>query len=229
MVRKFCDYILPELKDDEVLVSLIVARKKYCVKISRSEEMLDRKVFKDIDSDYIIRGLRKFCFVDNVYIDYNFGTFIPIEAMAVYIDLTPRSTVKAYYTFIDDMNKWQYQAVVSDSFDIALFKKIGTKLFSAIAKSVSRKMYILIDIDRPELLPQIVPKVEKYILWTTKTRGGFHLICDRDSSKVVFTEVKPSFPDGVEIFGKTIMTPIPGTLQGGVEVIGGPDLHTKYI
>ena len=229
LLEDFFRKVLVPLEKDEVYIALIVARKKYGA--SRSEEMLDKLVLKRSDPEYLVRKFQKFCNVENCYLDRNTGEPIPPESMAVYIDLTPRSAMKAYRDFINSVERWSSQLtnlLLNGNLDEAErvlknFRRLDTKLFSSLAKSPATSPYRIVDIDEKSsaLLKKVLGALKEHVVWVTETRGGYHVIVrnNRDTG-IIFHEVLRGL-DKVELqFGKRLMTPLPGTMQGGFMVNG---------
>ncbi|RLG16737.1 hypothetical protein DRN69_00185 [Candidatus Pacearchaeota archaeon] len=218
---RFCKTVVPELKKDEVLIAMIVARKKYG-EISRSEEILDKTILKESKPEYIIRKLRKLGYVEECYIDFNTGQTIPSKCIAMYIDLSPKSTIRAFNLFNKEINEWAYQAITSDKFDIKTFRKIDTKLFSALARSTSRQPYFIIDIDNKDkkTLNNTIELLKEHIVWISETRGGYHIITRKNNESGYIIHNNLNNKENIEIFSKQGQTPVPGSLQGGFLVRG---------
>ena len=158
--------IVPKLEDDEVLICILAARKKYAP-IAKSEEMLDKLILKTNDVDRAIGKLRKFGFVDRVYLEFNTMNWLPKEAMAMYIDLHPKSTIKAFSLFQQDIMKWIFDKINNPDFNSKTFRKLDTKLFSALARATSRRPYYLVDVDVKD------EKVLRYVLDLSKGQSVF--------------------------------------------------------
>ena len=222
LLEEWYDAVVPELQDDEVLIAILCARRKYSDKISRSEEMLDKCILKG-SKEANIRRLIKFLRVEEGdYVDFKTGEPIPLEAMVAYLDLYPKSCLKAVSTWNKTVLQWMSNAIVNPDFELRTFRKIDTKLFSSIAKSNSRKPARIVDIDDQNLDKYYgLPKPD----WITKTRGGYHLIYltptkekEREVSKELYEKSKDL--GLVEIQWHQCQTVIVGTLQGGVEIKG---------
>jgi len=214
LFKQFIKKMIPELERDEVIIGLLAARKKYAPEISRSAEIVDKIIVKRKED--VFRKFRRFMRVEKGdYIDFKTGNPIPVDAMVCYIDLNPRSSMRALNLFQKEMNDWVIEAALSE-FDLSHFRKLDTKVFSALARRVSRRMYFLVDIDdqNPERYLDMLPKP----LWITQTRGGFHLIypSHREIKAEIFNAVSEHDLE-VEVQRDT-QTPVPGSLQGGVEV-----------
>lgn len=225
--RKFIEKVLKPLKNDEVYMAVLNARKKYYPPISSSMEVVSRDIIRNNDTNKILRKLRRLSIVEGIYTDGN-GNIIPVEAFSLYILPEPRSMLKAYNEFIKVVNEWSYNNLVRDEKDLELYRKLDLKLFSSIHKSKSKSNYFILDIDKKdeELLTKILNHMKQFnidnesIRWISKTHGGYHIILDRNEFTGRFIEyVQKSYTyqlgkDVVEL-RKEMMTPTPGLLQGG--------------
>ena len=233
--KRFVEKVLQPLKNDEVYITVLTARKKYCPTISSSMEVVSRDIIRNNDTNKILRKLKKMSIVEGLYIDKN-EDIIPNEAFALYILPEPRSMLKAYKEFNININEWMCQDLLSEHKDLELYRKLDLKLFSAIHRSRSKAKYFIIDIDKKDemLLKNILdlikmgdlskdlystlqwqyPTIES-IVWISETRGGWHIILNRndETGKIVHEIMERKFSD-VE-FRKETMTPTPGLLQGG--------------
>jgi len=139
--------------------------------------------------------------------------------MAAYLDLYPKSTLKAISTWNKTVLQWMSDAIINPEFELRVFRKIDTKLFSSIAKSNSRKPVRILDVDDQNLEQYFeagLPEPD----WITKTRGGWHLIYltpTKEKEKEVSKELYEKSKDfeRIEIQWHQGQTVIPGTLQGG--------------
>jgi len=217
--EEFLDTVFPNLRDDEVLIAIICARKKYSEALSTSQEMLDKMIIKTEDIGSIVDKLFKFGVVAGIYKDYKLNTYISPSAMAMYIDLYPKSSIKAFFEFTKTINNWMYEAMNNQHFNKHVFRRLDSKLFSAIAKCNSRKPYTIVDVDRKDVnLPNILEHVSDEPLWISETRGGYHIIFKRSNivnRDIVF--LKSNF-DYIEVQFSQGLTPVVGSLQGMFEV-----------
>lgn len=220
-VKKFVERMLGYLEDDEVYILLLNARKKWCPELSRSEEVMDRKLIRENDPDKILRKIKRISFVNGIFADRWTSEDIPIKALAVYCLLDPRSTLKGYGEFISDINKWIYESFVGESKNLDLYRRIDIKLFSAIHKNRSRGLFFVIDIDKKDeaILDRVTDLLKGYIRWISETHGGYHVIVSRnnETGTIIYKEITGM--EYVEVL-KDPMTPLPGTLQGGFNVRG---------
>lgn len=213
----FIHKVIKPLENDEVYLTLLCARKKYCNTITSSEEILSREIIRHNDVDKILRKFKKSSIVEDIYTD-NSGNSIPKEAMALYILLDPRSTIKAYGEFNRGINEWITTSLTTNKRDLDLYRRIDLKLFSAIHKSRSRALYFIIDIDKKDdalLNSIIIPLIKPHIAWISETHGGYHVILERNNITGNYIHHLHQNPiKDVELLREP-MTPIPGTLQGG--------------
>lgn len=220
--KDFVERVLMNLEDDEVYILLLSTRKKYCPdELSRSEEVLGRDLIRENDTDKILRKINKFSYMDGVYVDRNSLKPVPIHCVAFYCLTDPRSCLKAYSEFIEDVNKMIYDSFKGESKNLELYRRIDGKLFSAIHKNRSRRLFTIIDIDKKDddILDKVTGLLKGHIKWISETHSGFHVIANRvyDAGVIIYTKIADI--EYVEIL-KEPMTPLPGTLQGGFEVRG---------
>jgi len=224
--KRFIEKVLQPLKNDEVYITVLTARKKYCPTISSSMEVVTRDIIRNNDTNKILRKLKKMSIVEGLYTDKNEDT-IPNEAFALYILPEPRSMLKAYKEFNKDINEWLYTDLVGEEKKLELYRKLDLKLFSAIHRSKSKAKYFIIDIDKKDetLLKNVLHRIQskefenpENISWISETRGGWHILLNRnnETGKIVHEIMKRKF-EFVE-FRKETMTPIVGASQGGFVV-----------
>jgi len=236
--KRFIEKVLQPLQNDEVYITVLTARKKYCPTISSSMEVVSRDIIRNNDTNKIMRKLKKMSIVEGLYTDKN-EDIIPNEAFALYILPEPRSMLKAYIEFNKDINEWLYTDLVSEEKNLELYRKLDLKLFSAIHRSKSKSKYFIIDIDKKDekLLKNIIDQIKigdlnkdlgsslqwkhpsiESISWISETHGGWHIILNRnnETGKIIHEIMKRKF-EFVE-FRKETMTPVVGMSQGGFVV-----------
>lgn len=235
LTREFLDITLPELKEDEVLLLMMFARKKY-----NSATTDEWKFFRDVVkpsksrgdakvsfSDVVLRKIRRSAVFVGDYTDFKTGELIPMDAFVYYIDLTPKSMLKAYTLFTKETADLLYR-IYKDTTQIEFATRLKTKFLSAIHKSNSYKPYSLLDIDDKDedLLEKCLDVVNNEYIWVSETRGGYHVIVEKtkENGRSIHENIrkdqqnnKNSIFKDVEI-KKEVMTPVPGTLQGGFMV-----------
>ncbi len=222
---EFAKRVLMKLEDDEVYILLLNARKKWCPELSRSEEIMYRDIIRDNDLQETLRKIIKVGRVGRgIYVDKARQKEVDIGCMALYVLLDPRSTLKGYREFVEDINNWIYDSFKGKSKNLELYRKMDIKLFSAIHKNRSRGLYFVIDIDKKDedILDKVVTLLAGHIIWISETHSGFHVIVDRnyDTGTIIYTDMVGM--DGMEYIEilKDPTTPVPGTLHGGFNVVG---------
>jgi hypothetical protein len=221
IARAFIEKTVPPLKNDEVLVALLSARRKYDPALSASQEILAREIIRDNDVEKIIQELRKLSTV-GFYLDR--GKPISQTAFAMYIDLNPKSILKAFALFNREINNLLYEGIITKNADYQTLKHIDLKLFSAIHRGNARtRPFWCLDIDKKDftLLKELVAILGKQnVPWVSETCNGFHLIVERNETtgELLFKEGLPLTIKSVVTINKEPTTPVPGTLQGGVLV-----------
>ncbi len=220
--REFVERVLMRLQDDEVYILLLNARKKWCPELSRSEEIMYRDIIRDNDPNGILRKImRTGCVSDGIYIDRNSQKEIDIGCMALYILLDPRSTLKGYGEFVENINNWIYDSFKGETKNLELYRKMDIKLYSAIHKNRSRGIFFVLDIDKKDesTLDEITEQLIGNIVWISETHGGYHVIVSRSYETGIIIYKNMADIKNVEIL-KEPTTPIPGTLHGGFPVKG---------
>lgn len=221
-IRDFLFEVLPVLEKDEVFIYMAFSRKKYNP-ISNDEWLFHRDIFKNNAIEEMIQKLKRHGKIDGYFKDLRSGTPIPLDAFVYYIDLSPKSTIKAWNLFSKEMNDRIYQ-IIKDPEQMIYMRKIKNKLMSAIHKSNSRKPYVLLDIDEKDeqLLYDILYELDIKPKWISVTRGGYHGIFEKTpeiGKKLYKNDFLRSLINSKTVEIKhDVMTPIPGTLQGGVVV-----------
>jgi len=216
LIKKFADEVLVDLEGDEVYSVVLVARKKYCSRLARSQEMLDMLVVKRKE-DFVRKVCRFLRIEEGDYIDFKTGEPIPLESMACYVDIYPKSCIKAGLELNKLFLNWLVERGNNPEFDDKVFTKLNTKLFASIHKSNSRKPHKIVDIDTKDFDFSTLPRSRA---WITETRGGYHVIYltpDSDTIKEL-VDFRKSSPESVEFAWHQGQTVIPGTLQGGFKV-----------
>lgn len=220
--KEFVERILNRLEDDEVYILLLNTRKKYCpMELSRSEEVLERRLIRNNDTEETLKKIRKISMTKGIYVDRNTLKEVPPHCMSLYVLLDPRSTLKGYGEFISDINKWIYESFVGESKNLELYRRIDIKLFSTIHKNRSRPLYRVVDIDKKDeaILDKITGLLLGNITWVSETHGGYHIIVNKNdiTGMIIYENIVGM--EYVEVL-KDPMTPLPGTIQGGFKVKG---------
>lgn len=219
--RDFLQMMLPKLVDDEVFIMAVFSRKKYNKKASGG--LYSRDLVTENDIDWILRKLKRMCYLPEDYQNYKTSEVIPPEAFVCYIDLSPKSVLKAYRMFVDLENRRIYEGIKNGS-QFTLLRRMKNDLMSSIHRSNSYKPYILLDLDTRDFkIANYVFQIVKYNCpWISKTRGGYHFIVNNEpkiaGSIYMDQRIRNIAMSGQLEIKSDVMTPIPGILQGGFEV-----------
>lgn len=216
-LRFFIREMLSDLRDDEVLIYFVFARKKYCPEIRNHHQMVFRKLLQSNDEDYVVEKLRS---IPEQFVNYDTGEPFGKDCLSVYIDLSPKSVLKAWNKFTKKMADMIYQCFKSPK-ELEILRKVNKFLMSAIHKSNSRRPYILLDVDskKDDCIEQIADFFEGTdVEWVSETHSGYHFILDKTSElcKKTYKKFRGKAPL-IEIKSQ-VMTPIPGMKQGGFVV-----------
>ncbi len=236
ITQMFLNCFFDDIRDDEVIMLILFARKKYCSDVVSDEYIYYRDiVIPDIKNnikfpEIILRKIIRTSFISDNYIDRKTEKKIPFNAFVYYIDLNPKSMMKAFCVFDKEGLDLLYR-ITRNPDEIKQVTKLKSKFMSAIHRSNSRKKYFIIDIDTKnrDVLDQCIDAVNENYVWISNTRGGYHIILEKnkENGKLVYENIvavnkrlseKSPFKD-VEIKNEA-MTPIPGTIQGGFMVDG---------
>ena len=220
-IRTFLTDVIKPLEDDEVYILLLTARKKYSDNMSTSQEVVHRDVIRNNDQHKMLRKIRRMANVRGIYTDKNTDQEIEPDAFVLYFLTDPRSMLKGYKEFVSDIGSWMYDSLKGEYKNLDYYRNLDIKLFSAIHRSRSRSSYFIVDIDKKDenMLINIVALLQDDIRWVSETRGGYHLIVDKNenSGTIIYKQIRGM--EYVDILREP-MTAIPGTLQGGFEVKG---------
>ena len=223
LILDFYKEILPITTSDEVLFMFIQARRKYnkTADIKDHDPILSRKILKYRDVDLFLNKVEQLDALSNTFISNRSKNILPKDSMVIYVDLCPKSTLKAFTAFttyyINEMKE------IIDNDQMYKFQKMDTKLNSFIHKSNSRKPYFMLDLDtkNQEVFEDILNMLpNNSIDWITETRGGFHYLINKNNmdvkkiGKLIYKEILPKHKTVLEVKGQA-MTVLPGTVQGG--------------
>ncbi|KAH9251704.1 hypothetical protein BASA81_010374 [Batrachochytrium salamandrivorans] len=169
-------------------------------------QVLFRKVVK---LDRVIEELHRATPLRGFYFD---GQHIPHHSLAVYLTPEPRDTDKACRQVCSAFILKQGQ----EDF------KLASLYLSECQKSPSQRRILDIDIDvKEKYLPMrnlLVLELNVQVAFTIESRGGYHLLCYDLPPKAAKLVHDASKRWGDIDLLKNSLIPLPGTIQGGVEV-----------
>jgi len=137
--------------------------RQHCVQVRSLTGFI---IIKEGSIEEIIMKIRRMAYVDRCYISQKTGKYINSECMVMYIDLEPRSSIKA----MNELFKQYNDELVLNAFGLKdknyrnLKRYLSwSKIRSVLAKNKSRRLYCDIDIDIKDeiLLNEILHIVSK--------------------------------------------------------------------
>jgi hypothetical protein len=196
---KFVNW-LPCSENDSLYISLI-ARKKYFTPISSNNQQLRRFVTQKKFLKQRVRQLE--CPLGS----YKYGDLdIPNEALALYININPRSLWKGSC----DALKGLADIIARGDKTVDPIKFVT----NCVQQNHENKNFVIFDIDEknPELIERAFGIVGKqtYI----ETRGGYHLLVDPKTISQSVENWYGQLKAFSDVSGDTLSS-IPGTTQGG--------------
>jgi len=173
-IKGVWQYWFDKLREDEVLVMLAIARKKYNEKL-RSEEVVFREV---VDKENWERKFKKL-----ITLVKHYPSRARPEDYSIYITYNPRSLIKALRLFKMKMVEWEFTAINSKDLSQCLMhlKKLDREFISCLQKpeARSRKWHFLIDVDDMSKLDEVYKQMDKLNLilcGESKTKNGMHIL-----------------------------------------------------
>jgi hypothetical protein len=246
MIQKFYREVLVPLENDEVFVLQLQARRKY-YPIASHDPVTKRQFIRENGWIHFGDKVRQvWTYAYGLCRNYNTKAttdgdqtevlFFPPQSYTLYVDLSPKSTVKGYILFMKETTTKLLAKLNGDQDIDTNFRRSDVNLYSAIVRSNSRKPYMIIDIDTKDklLLDTVIATLHEIpshnevsnIAWISETHGGYHILLRIYKGAPYWKIINEEFPaqikDGtIEIkAGKTCMTPLVGTYQGGHLVRG---------
>lgn len=211
---------LPDLKDNECYYLCLFARSKYAKNddgtnkfphIKNDKAQLKR--FVATHKEHIIDKIRHLEVKIGAYKTKD-GADIPQEALALYINVSPRNQQQALFNLMKKLI--DIQESKGQNFNI------HSEALSSIQKSGKNKKFFDFDLDGEDIELKVkqaldFTKINKECLNFLKTRGGMHILVELE-------KIAPEFKNNwykymtsnfeVDIKGDN-MIPVPGTHQGG--------------
>ena len=247
-IKMFFDTVLPsEWKETEAAFISLAARRKYILEgmridLGQRPQMLDRDTVKRRSFAEYIAKLRRFT-APCSYTDEN-GDAIPVEVMAVYVNIHLSDAVKAWNKTKQEIARIDEEAAAhlfSGGGDLGhisrQMRNLGGIWLTQMQNSYSRKSWMDFDVDlidtfyREEAYGKSMEILAGMGLSGTMaimTRGGFHLLLPTDRNafsrdvnpKTILEKLSAGLSDISKetVINKNGMVPLPGTMQGGYPV-----------
>lgn len=219
---RFVEAFVPDLGDDEALILMLMARRKYL----SDEEQKDLSVGNSVvfrrevvtRKDQIAALVEQMCVRRGLYTDRE-GRPIPEHAFAVYLTVNPRSQRKAALATLKELADRIYEGQPL---------RVDETAVSQLHKAAARKLFLDFDVDvgEDDDLDSLIGEVESALGSTpthvVETRGGAHVVV---RTKEIDGAVKKTFYKDIQGVGRGMageievqndgMLPVPGTCHGG--------------
>jgi len=164
-----------ELKEDEVMIMIAIARKKYNEKL-KSEEV----VFREIVTEETWQ--RKFNKLKTL-IHYYPSKAKP-EDYTIYMSYNPRSLKKALFLLQERLINWQFELYRGNTKNyFSHIRKLPSEFISCLQKpeARSRRWHFLIDVDDLKKLNEVRKQIDDLNLKVKHeepTKNGFHILVE---------------------------------------------------
>lgn len=231
VIRDFLDVVFSDAEEEDqaVFVSLST-RAKYLSDEQRlvyslsHSEMFHRQWFPvNKARDLVIRYLEQIRIQDYLLVDHTDkkGHTLPLNATSVYLNINPSSYRRAVF----DLQR----EILTMMEDNSGYRKIQSKLNTAMQRARGQRLWTDIDVDAAYAPEEIVHFVQKRLPnpLVLQTHSGYHVMVENALMKQyktnlgeVVKSMQELFNDSSEIkINSNAMVPLPGTFQGGVEVL----------
>lgn len=223
--------LLHPLKEDEAYFVALGVRTKNITKEERkslniTDKMLGRKLVKRGDFETYLRVLKTFEIPEDGYTSIT-NKILPAKILAIYGNVNASSGKLAYANFNAEVTQLLIEGKGKR------FSGLDSILMTAYqTKCVVTRKLIDIDCDVPtegkDLVSRFVTELKEHgtEVYVIKTKGGFHVLIDKNTLKYNYNEsiakydkeVKERFGHAEVKYNKDGAVPVPGTIQCGYEV-----------
>ena len=162
-----------ELNEDEVLIMIAIARKKYNEKLKSEQVVFREVVWKD-------NWERKFNKLKTLV--HHYPSIARPEDYSIYISYNPRSIKKGLYLLQQRLLNWQFELYKGNYTNYFFhIRKLHNEFVSCLQKpeAKSRKWHFLIDIDDLSKLEQVRTQIRKLgltVVGESRTKNGLHIL-----------------------------------------------------
>jgi hypothetical protein len=257
---KFAEMFLTDLPDqkemsilnDRTKIIQILAREKYLPdggRFGTSNTRLHRELIRSSDPQAFVRTVMSYevpvgrWAISATYQNSNVEVPVPQEALAMYVDLNSKSTLKAFTTQSENIHRVLQEIVLNGANpnNLIHLNKIASNFRSLVHSSNASNLYIDIDVDTKDkqflvkFYQEILEPFKLCLVTIIETYNGFHVIFDKETLQreklmqklfryLMLPEHKFKEKNrvGVEVSktyvsnNKECQCPLPGTWQGGV-------------
>lgn len=219
--EKVKDFAGRVLGNSSKVVAFASVRKKYHPNRKLPSKMTSGSSFyrHETSGGDLLRTIHRMSGPEGMYPLDN-GTPAELDWMALYVTVNGRDAVKAAKSYTLEVTKSMFE---TGKYTV---KHLTSKVIGHLMKPENAiQRWTTIDIDDVEknytLIKSLLDKYSLVPAYTVTTRGGYHLLFDmydmsRDNKRDLFKYVREECPETIET---DMPCPIPGTLQGGKEVI----------
>jgi len=161
------------LTDEEVMVMIAIARKKYNAKL-KSEQVVFREVVTKENYEKKYKKL--------VALIHNYPSEAKPEDYSLYLSYNPRSVVKAVRLLKNRLADWEFELANGQQEEyFRKLRRFDREFISCLQKpeSRSRKLFFLIDIDDAGKLEEVKALLDKIGIkpeMIKETKNGYHIL-----------------------------------------------------
>ena len=204
--RNFIDW-LPQLQENEKYYLSLFALRKYSEVVKTDKANLKRFA---TDKGRMLEKVRQLECAEGAYIAEEVA--VPSDALALYISVNPRCTVRASFQTIIALT----ESLQRDHQNLNPHSEAMTQLH----KSPGQNTFVVFDVDRKDDLPKTISVTREIIGEAAptflETRGGVHVLVNtalvKSKHKNWYPELKKQIdPDQTG----DLLIPVPGCCQGG--------------
>jgi len=162
-----------ELNEDEVLIMIAIARKKYNEKL-KSEQVVFREVTWKDNWEQKFNKLKTLV--------HHYPSTAKPEDYSIYISYNPRSIKKGLYLLQQRLLNWQFELYKGNLSNYFFhIRKLHREFVSCLQKpeAKSRKWHFLIDVDdlsKLDLVRQQIDDLGLTVTAESKTKNGMHIL-----------------------------------------------------
>lgn len=237
LVAKHAEMFLNDNNNNVYFVALF-SRRKYG-DISTATQVLQQNVITE-PNNQLLNTIKRYEVQVECYTDKITRKPIPNDALVIYLNINPRSMLKASTNFSNHITHLFAETITNNnSNNNSQFKHLLSKFRSFIhASQISQPPYIELDIDTKDrawlqkMKERVLQPITQYIVCIIETRGGYHIVLN---NRTITKQIKSQLYMNIHrdksfeftengVVKKYIelhsdpSPPVPGTIQGGFPV-----------